>query len=153
MKNSMGHASGEHAALASFPDMLQTHLFPLGEIAMARTKPEGLELVLLTLSDAVTSLTANGSTAFKWKLCCHWLKGLWQCHIAVVIQASVARGPLTNMSQCNKIERLVQSITWDFEIYKGKSWALSIYYIVGTLGSYLYIILTIWLVSCQNLHS
>ena len=27
--------------------------------------------------DAVTSLSANGSTAFIWKLCCHWLKGLW----------------------------------------------------------------------------
>ena len=26
--------------------------------------------------EADASLSANGSTAFKWKLCCHWLKGL-----------------------------------------------------------------------------
>ena len=28
----------------------------------------------------VSSVLANGSTAFRWKLCCHWLKHLWQCH-------------------------------------------------------------------------
>ena len=30
--------------------------------------------------DAVTRLLANGSTAFIWKMCCHWLKPLWQSH-------------------------------------------------------------------------
>ena len=30
------------------------------------------------LIDVSTSFSANGSTAFKWKLCCHWLKSLWQ---------------------------------------------------------------------------
>ena len=38
-------------------------------------------------SDAVASLSANGSTAFIWKLCCHWLKSLRQHKIAVAIQA------------------------------------------------------------------
>ena len=33
--------------------------------------------VLLNWRETVTSPVANGSTAFKWKLCCHWLQGLW----------------------------------------------------------------------------
>ena len=36
-----------------------------------------LLLVLLKLHDAVTSLSANGSPAFIWKLGCHWLKCFW----------------------------------------------------------------------------
>ena len=39
----------------------------------------------LTLSHLLT----NGSTTFKWKLCCHWLIGLWQYQIAEVIQIRV----------------------------------------------------------------
>ena len=39
--------------------------------------------VLHCWCDAVTNLLANGSTAFIWKLCCHWLKGLPQyCYIS-----------------------------------------------------------------------
>ena len=34
-------------------------------------------LVQLMWYDAITSLLANGSTAFSWKLHCHWLKGWW----------------------------------------------------------------------------
>ena len=48
----------------------------------------GLQWVYVTtVIWQVTSLLANDNTAFIWKLCCHWLKGLWQCHIFVVIQA------------------------------------------------------------------
>ena len=36
-------------------------------------------------SDAVASRLANGSAAFIWKLGCHWLRGLRQRQIAVVI--------------------------------------------------------------------
>ena len=39
---------------------------------------------LPTQLDAFTSLLANSRTAFIWKLSCHWLKGLWQCHVAVL---------------------------------------------------------------------
>ena len=42
----------------------------------------------LQRSNAVAILSANGSAAFKWKLRCHWLKGLRQLHVAVVIQVS-----------------------------------------------------------------
>ena len=34
--------------------------------------------------DPEASLPTNGSTAFIWKLCCHWLKGLWQYHVAFI---------------------------------------------------------------------
>ena len=37
-------------------------------------------------SDAVTSFLTNGSAAFIWKLHCHWLRGLRQRQIAIVIQ-------------------------------------------------------------------
>ena len=33
-------------------------------------------VVLPPRHEAVANLSANGSTAFIWKLCCHWLKGL-----------------------------------------------------------------------------
>ena len=36
--------------------------------------------------DAAANLLANGCTAFIWKLCSHWLKGLRQRQIAVVTQ-------------------------------------------------------------------
>ena len=45
--------------------------------------------VLLLLTDADASLLTNGSAAFKWKLCCHWLIGLRQHLIAVVIHGPV----------------------------------------------------------------
>ena len=35
------------------------------------------KLLLLPPYDYHASLVANGSAAFKWKLHCHWLKGLW----------------------------------------------------------------------------
>ena len=34
--------------------------------------------------DINTNLLANGSAAFKWKLHCYWLKGLWQHHVILV---------------------------------------------------------------------
>ena len=43
--------------------------------------------VLLLLSDAVASLLPNSNTAFKWKLHCHWLPGLHQRQIVVVIRS------------------------------------------------------------------
>ena len=45
-------------------------------------------LVLLTRCDAITSLSANGSAAFKWKLRCHWLKGFWR-HLKAAMQFAV----------------------------------------------------------------
>ena len=42
-------------------------------------------LVLLLWYDVVNSLVANGSAAHR-KLCCHWLKGLQQCQVAVEIK-------------------------------------------------------------------
>ena len=47
--------------------------------------------------DAVTSILANGSTAFKWKLCCHWLKGLWQHHNALVSQGPCLPSSITGL--------------------------------------------------------
>ena len=44
-------------------------------------------------NDNVTSLLANRSAAFIWKLYCHWLKGLWQHSIALVREDP---GPLIN---------------------------------------------------------
>ena len=41
--------------------------------------------LLLLQSDAVTTLLTNGSTAFKWKLCSHWLIGLQQHQVTVAI--------------------------------------------------------------------
>ena len=32
--------------------------------------------IISTQYDVAARFLANGSTAFKWKLCCHWLKGL-----------------------------------------------------------------------------
>ena len=40
--------------------------------------PNQWRLCLIIWYDAVTSLSANGSTAFKWKLCCHWMTSLFQ---------------------------------------------------------------------------
>ena len=37
------------------------------------------------------NLQANGSAAFIWKLHCHWLKGLHQCHVISVRQLSQHR--------------------------------------------------------------
>ena len=42
--------------------------------------------VLLLRCDVVASLLTNDSTAFKCKLCCHWLIGLRQRPIAKVIR-------------------------------------------------------------------
>ena len=39
------------------------------------------EFAQLTRRDAVATLSANGSTAFRWKLYCNWLKHLWQRHV------------------------------------------------------------------------
>ena len=36
-------------------------------------------------SYAPASISANCSTAFKWKLCCHWMKGFPQREIALVL--------------------------------------------------------------------
>ena len=36
--------------------------------------------LLITRHDAVTRISAYDSTAFIWKLCCHWLKCLCQRH-------------------------------------------------------------------------
>ena len=52
----------------------------------------GQSPVLLMWSYAVANLLANDSTAFIWKLCCNWLKGLQQRQITVAIQ-SPRRGP------------------------------------------------------------
>ena len=41
---------------------------------------------LLPFCAAVTSLIANGSTAFIWKLCSHWLKDLCQLYPILVSQ-------------------------------------------------------------------
>ena len=35
------------------------------------------------------NILANGSTAFIWKLCCHWLKCLLRHHIALVTWSSI----------------------------------------------------------------
>ena len=43
----------------------------------------------VTLYDIDASFSANGNTAFKWKLCCHWLKGLHQWHVVSVRQGPV----------------------------------------------------------------
>ena len=37
---------------------------------------QSLSLVLLHWHDSDESISVNGNTAFKWKLCCHWLKDL-----------------------------------------------------------------------------
>ena len=41
--------------------------------------------------DAVASRLANGSAAFVWKLRCHWLRGIRQHQIALVIQTPVTQ--------------------------------------------------------------
>ena len=48
----------------------------LGESFWLPVWPTCLGFVTLLLDDAEASLEANGSTAFKRKLCCHWLQGL-----------------------------------------------------------------------------
>ena len=47
---------------------------------------------------AVANLSANDSTAFIWKLCCHWLKGLQLCHVTVDISSWMSWR--TRMSNC-----------------------------------------------------
>ena len=47
-------------------------------------RPSGPRIT--TGSDGAESLLTNGSTAFIWKLCCHWLRGL-RHQITVVIVA------------------------------------------------------------------
>ena len=42
--------------------------------------------VLLHWCDSVAGLLANGSTAFIWKLGCHWLKDLQQHHVEPRLQ-------------------------------------------------------------------
>ena len=44
-----------------------------------------LDRVLQLQSDTAKSLLANGSAAFIWKLHCHWLKGLQQHHVTVIM--------------------------------------------------------------------
>ena len=39
--------------------------------------PDQFDTMSMNWCVTVKSLLANGSTAFIWKLCCHWLKGLW----------------------------------------------------------------------------
>ena len=48
---------------------------------------------LLMHHGIVTSLLANGSAAFKWKLHCHWLKGLWWKK-AIKLNHSLTHSPL-----------------------------------------------------------
>ena len=43
-------------------------------------------LLLIAISNAGAGFLVNGSAAFKWKLCCHWLKGQQQCQVIVLIQ-------------------------------------------------------------------
>ena len=51
-------------------------------------------LVLALWLQSVASLLTKGSTAFKWKLHCHWIIGLPQCLIAAITQGS---GPRLNI--------------------------------------------------------
>ena len=51
----------------------------------------GLGPVLLLRSDAIPSLLTNNSTAFKWKMYCHWLIGLWQSPMVIVIRGRASR--------------------------------------------------------------
>ena len=43
--------------------------------------------------EAVWSLSAKSSTDFIWKLCSHWLKGLQQHQVTIIIQAPVSKLP------------------------------------------------------------
>ena len=60
-------------------------------------------VICVPLSDTVTSISANGSTAFIWKLCCHWPKGLWQCKFIVAIQK------MKHLSICHQFIIIVQA--------------------------------------------
>ena len=77
------------------------------------TKCELLGLVLPQRSDAVASLLANGSSVFKWKLCCH-RQGLWQHRIV-----TVTHGP----TGCNTMAILMIS---DDVLVSGASIAITI---------------------------
>ena len=71
--------------------------------------------VLLVQRDGITGLFANDSTAFKWKLCCHCLKCLWQCHVATgsCFYAAVCSLPSTNaLSLSLSSSRRRQITTW-----------------------------------------
>ena len=46
--------------------------------------------ILLKWYDTYTSLLANGSTAFIWKLCCHWLKSLWSHYKCIMFPRQAA---------------------------------------------------------------
>ena len=50
--------------------------------------------ICITWPWLVKSLSANGSTAFIWKLCCHWPKGLRQCPITLMTQAIQSLFPM-----------------------------------------------------------
>ena len=65
-------------------------------------------LRLLLRSDAVASLLTNDSAAFKWKLHCHWLIGLWQSHIVVVMRVPVTTNYVDENKLCSgETERTV----------------------------------------------
>ena len=91
-----------------------------------------MDAVILTWYVAVTSLCSNGSTAFLWKLCCHWIKGLWYHHItSVVIQPTegnhfygcyiiwLNRLParVDHIVHCASILSTTTKCTWDVVVY------------------------------------
>ena len=43
--------------------------------------------IALKQYDLAASHWTNSSTAFKWKLCCYWLNGLWQHNIVSITQS------------------------------------------------------------------
>ena len=65
--------------------------------------------------DTVTNLLANGSTAFIRKLCCHWLKGLWQCRVT-----SASRIPIPRYMYYSCCEDCVKNILIFHLIYSCK---------------------------------
>ena len=54
--------------------------------AISHDKLEFHGSVWLQKCDVIASLSANGSTAFKGMLCCHWLIGFWQRHITRLLK-------------------------------------------------------------------
>ena len=58
-------------------------------------------LALSHWHDANANLSANGSTAFNCKLCCHWLKGLQQGHMAFEgFRKALERTQLQSFVEC-----------------------------------------------------
>ena len=95
--------------------------------------------VLLLRSDAVASRSVNGSTAFIWKLCCHWLGGLWQRHIAVIIQAPGPTDKILKSFNSVKISLFLLDAIWHLMVlgHQHEKCSLESYtYILGSFCSY-----------------